>query len=274
MKSDWSRFGIEPKKGREGGLFSKWLNAQNTQLGGEHQKETTTEEPRRSIENKPIEPVEKNVSKARVLKWLIYLTFIIYVAFSYFHVPILTHLGEYLVVKHTPEQSDLIVCLMGRPIERALETARLYEEGFAPRIFVAREKRPEGTAFLQERGISYSETRQQILALLSKLGVPTSAFVTTEDFVDSTFSEAQEVAEVVREAGYKAVIIVTSPSHTRRAWLVFKKVLNKNNVHVTVVPSSFTGFNSRNWWKSEEYVQEVIIEYQKIIYYAFKYLWF
>jgi len=39
---------------------------------------------------------------------------------------------------------------------------------------------------------------------------------------------------------------------------------------IMMMPSQYTDFRPDNWWKKEKYVNEVIIEYQKLIYYTLK----
>ena len=69
------------------------------------------------------------------------------------------------------------------------------------------------------------------------------------------------------------MIVVTSPIHTRRAWLTFRRVMEKDGIRITMAPSPYSGFKPHEWWKTEKYVEGVIIEYQKLIFYALKYLW-
>ena len=65
----------------------------------------------------PIEPGKTAITKLNVVKWILFLLIIIYALVSFFQAPILTGIGKYLIVEHTPERSDLIVCLAGGNIE-------------------------------------------------------------------------------------------------------------------------------------------------------------
>ena len=58
----------------------------------------------------PLEPEGGKGGPLRLLKWIFFVFVVIYSLLSYFHAPILTRLGEYLIVKHSPQESDLIVC--------------------------------------------------------------------------------------------------------------------------------------------------------------------
>ena len=204
---------------------------------------------------------------------LFFLLAIIYVILSYYHAPILTGLGRYLIMEHTPEKSDLIVIMAGGNVERGLAVADAYQRGLAPRVFMAREVPPDGYALLKEREVDYPESVDLMRMLLEELGIPQSAFFTSDRPSKSTFEEAHLVREVVRKNGYSSLIVITTPYHCRRTWLSFRKVFEKDAVRVFMLPSSYSDFKPEDWWKKRRYLRDVIIEYQKLIYYRLKYLW-
>ena len=222
---------------------------------------------------KPIEPERKKTGRASLLKWLFFLFAIIYILLSYYHAPILMRLGRYLIVEHPAQKSDLIICLAGGNVDRGLAVADAYQKGLAPRIFMAREEPPDGYALLREKGASYPEGVDLMLTLLEDLGVPKSAFLTSDRPVKSTFEEAEIVKDLVKNGKFRSLILITSPTHSRRAWLTFRKVLEKNDVRLLVLPSPYSEFRPEDWWKKRRYLREVIIEYEKLVYYTLKYLW-
>ena len=222
---------------------------------------------------KPIEPERNRMGKAWVLKWLFFLLAVFYVILSYYRVPILTGLGSYLIVEHPPQKSDLIVGLAGGNVDRGLAVADAYGKGLAPLVFVAKEVPPDGYELLKERGVNYPESVDLMRMLLEGLGVPRSAFLTSDRPSKSTFEEANLVKDVVIRDGYRSLILITSPHHSRRAWLTFKKVLEENDVRLLMIPSPYSDYNPADWWKKRKYFREVIFEYQKLIYYRLKYLW-
>lgn len=224
-------------------------------------------------DSKPIEPERKKMGRVGLLKWLFFLLAILYIIFSYYHTPILTHLGRYLIVEHPPQRSDLIVCLAGGNVERGLAVADAYHKGLAPRIFMAREVPPDGYAILKERGVNYPESVDLMITLLEGQGIPRSAFLTSDRPANSTFGEAELVRELVMNSDYNSLIIITTPYHCRRVWLTFRKVFEKTDVRMLMRPSPYSDFNPGDWWKKRRYLREVIIEYQKLIYYTLKYLW-
>lgn len=271
--SAWSHVKINPHENPDPTRLLKKFRQQDPMSDAQSDELESSGQPGPGIENRPIEPERKKLTRPGIFKWIIFIMFIAYLLLSYFHAPILTRIGSYLIVQHPLEKADLVVCLMGRPVERGLEAAEVYSKGFAPQIIMAREELPEGYAVLGEKKVHYPESRDLLAMMLQGLGVPRSALFTSERFVGSTFDEAQAIRELVTKKRCSSLILVTSPTHTRRAWVTFKKVFEKDEVKIVVRPSQYTDFKPDDWWKTEKYVQEVIIEYQKLFYYAFRAIW-
>lgn len=222
------------------------------------------------LDDRPIEP-GRGGFRIGWIKGLFFLIFAVYLLVTAFHAPLLTALGRYLVVKHTPEKSDLIVWLAGGIVDRGLETADAYRKGLAPKLFIAREVLPDGYDRLTERDIYFPTSADLSAALLNDLGVPKSALIFSEDTVTSTWDEAQQVKKAVDLHGFKSIIIITSPPHTRRTWLTYKKVFDKDKIRIIVLPSQYSDFRPEDWWKKRRYTRDVIFEYQKLILYFFQY---
>lgn len=212
---------------------------------------------------------ERGPTRGKVFKWTVLGLIILYTVLAFYHVQILTGLGRYLVVEHTPSKSDLIVCLAGGNIERGLTAAECYQKGLAPRIFIAPEEPPDGLELLRSRSIQYPQSIDLFLDLLQKLGVPKSAVLVGEQPSGSTAEEARMVGELVGREGYRSIILVTSPTHTRRCLLTFRKILPEE-VRIQVVPSPYSKFKPEDWWKHRRYLREVLLEYQKLAYYHLK----
>ena len=221
----------------------------------------------------PIAPEGAKSTRVAYLKIIVFIFIILYGLISHFHAPLLTYLGDYLVLKQTPPKSDLIVCLAGGNVERGISAAEAYHEGMAPRIFITREDPPDGYRLLEERGLDYPESVDLLAMLLKDLGVPESAIIVNRQPVTTTYDEARLLRRVVGGKGYRSLIIVTSPTHTRRAWLIFKKVFEGTPVKIFVLATPYSQFDPKDWWRHRKYLREVVIEYQKLIFYTVKYLW-
>jgi len=218
----------------------------------------------------PVEPETASSNRLNRFKWMLFIAVFVYVALSYFHAPILTQVGKYLVVQHPVERSDLIVCLAGADVERALAGGDLFARGLAPKIFISRESLPDGLETLRQRGIDYPESIDRVMMILKGLGVPESALIRNDRPMESTFHEADAAAALVREKKYRSLILITSPTHSRRTWLTFRKALPDKEVRIAVLPTPYSQFRAEDWWKTRRYLREVILEYQKLIYYSVK----
>lgn len=223
-------------------------------------------------DSRPIEPESAKLTRPSLYRWILFLLVVLYMVFSYYRAPLLTRAGAYLIVRHEPQRSDLIVCLAGGGIERGLAAADAYHGGLAPRIFIAREELPDGYETLLSKGVHYPESREMTMMILRGLGVPDSALLTSDQIARSTMDEAGIVRSMAGKAGYGSLILITSPPHSRRCWLTFRKVFEKDKVRILSLPSTHSGYKAETWWKERRYQREVIIEYQKLLFYLLKYI--
>jgi uncharacterized SAM-binding protein YcdF (DUF218 family) len=103
-------------------------------------------------------------------------------------------------------------------------------------------------------------------------GIPGDVILSPAERVGSTIEEARLVRNFVLDRKFKSIIVVTSLMHSRRAYLTFKKISEDDDIKIISLPSHYQLFNPKDWWKKRNYTKELIIEYQKLIYYKFKYL--
>jgi hypothetical protein len=222
---------------------------------------------------RPIEPGSKRFKGPSIVKWVFFILVIAYMVISYYRLPILTALGNYLIFEHPLKKADLIVCTPGSPLEQSLMAAELYKRGLAPRIFIPEETPPDGLQILKEQGGRYPETSGLFISTLKSLNVPGSAFIVGKLAVDSIQEEAEEVREVVMGKEYRSIIIVTSPSRARLVYLIFKKVFDGEKLEIMISPSRYSDFKADNWWKRDKYRNEVVFECQKLFYHTIKNMW-
>jgi uncharacterized SAM-binding protein YcdF (DUF218 family) len=220
------------------------------------------------------EPTDKRKKRqgVSIMRWVIIILVIIYFLLSSYRVPILIKLGQYLIVEHKGKKADLIVCVAGGNVDRSLATVDVYRQGLAPYVFRAQEEKPDGLDYLKKQVKDYPTGFDLFKLATEGLGIPEKSILTSEERVDSTIDEATLIRKVVLERGFKSVIIITSLTHSRRAWLTFKKVFKDDDVAIISLPSHYQLFNPKDWWKKRKYAREVIIEYQKLIYYKIAYL--
>jgi uncharacterized SAM-binding protein YcdF (DUF218 family) len=181
--------------------------------------------------------------------------------------------GRWLVVTDPlPASADAIVVLAGSLRARSLEAARLYKSGIAPRVVVTREILPPGAVTLREAGVDLPDSDALTRTALAGLGVPPRAIVTLRRRAQSTASEARTIARWACARGLDSLVIVTSPSHTRRARLVLSRALGPD-VTLTMRPAPADSFAGDRWYRVRRDAKEVLSEWQKLAHHWLRERW-
>lgn len=103
--------------------------------------------------------------------------------------------------------------LQGQGLDRLLTGLALIKRGIAPLLIVTREERVFG-----DSTVNSSADQDSLIALAGVLN-----FVATP-LVASTHDEAMAVKRIADRSGWKRIVLVTSPYHTRRACATFEHV--------------------------------------------------
>jgi len=237
--------------------------------------EQTGETPRKTDELGLPESIDVKKKRRRpmlsIWKWIFFIIFILYFVITAYRIPLFIQLGEYLIVEHKPQKADLIVCLGGPGVGNSLAAIDVYQKGLAPYIFKAKALRPDGLDYVKSKIANYPTKFDLFTMIAEGFGIPAKAILSPGKMVGSTIEEASLVRAFVLDKGYKSVIVVTSLMHSRRAYLTLSRVFKDSEVKIISLPSHYQQFNPKDWWKKREYTKELIIEYQKLIYYKFKY---
>jgi len=214
----------------------------------------------------------EKVARFSIYKLLLFLFIALYFVVTFYRIPLLTALGRYLIVEHEPEKADVIVCLAGKNIERSLAVVDAYRKGLAPYIFMAKKSKPDGFDYLQERIKNYPADFDLFTLIMEGFQIPEKVILSQVDRVDNTLDEVRLVHKFVLERGFKSLIVITSLTHSRRAWLTFTKVFKDDGIKIISLPSHYQLFNPKDWWKKRKRIEDLILEYQKLIYYKIAYL--
>jgi hypothetical protein len=257
------------------GFLSEWMgpDAANEEGRAPSQPDTGTGMDPSSPENRPIEPEKSRFWGPGILKWVFFLLIVAYAVVSYYHVPILTAMGNYLILRHPTKAADLIVCTPGPPLEQGLTAADLYHQGLAPLIYIPREPPPAGLRTLLEKGGTYPETSELFIQVLKGMAVPESAWVVGIDPVDGVREEAEELGEWLQRGEVGSLIVVTPPWRARRTHTVFTRILGKKEGAILMAPSRYSDFQAHTWWQHDRYKDLVIIEYQRLFCDAVRGIW-
>jgi uncharacterized SAM-binding protein YcdF (DUF218 family) len=133
--------------------------------------------------------------------------------------PVTSWMAQGLVRRDPPGEADAIVVLASNiqkdgeltavALSRLVHGLELLAEGRAPRLVLTEIKPPAR---------SYAEPAR---ALMASLRVPGELIAVGP--VRDTRDEALAVKRLFAERGFKSLILVTSPTHTRRAALAFER---------------------------------------------------
>jgi uncharacterized SAM-binding protein YcdF (DUF218 family) len=182
----------------------------------------------------------------------------------YFGSPyLLTMVGRYLVTEQPVAKADLVLVLSGETLLRVPEGARIYHEGYAAKILLTKELKPRGLDDLLRLGIRFPESQESGISILEALHVPRSAILTIEERADSTRAEMQTVAGFLKSHPMKSMIMVTSKSHTTRAYKIFSTGLGPG-VRLIMHPVPNDPFDPTRWWHDRTDAKEVLHEYQAL----------
>jgi uncharacterized SAM-binding protein YcdF (DUF218 family) len=170
------------------------------------------------------------------------------------HSFILDRAGKLIYKKDELKPVDVIVVLAGEDNERVEYAVYLFREGWAKkdRIIMA-----GGPAVWKYSWASLMKEHAE------HLGVP-GKDILLEDKSRTTEEDAIYTKEILREGGYKSLILVTSPYHSKRAAVIFRKVLGKE-IKILSAPAEDSWFRFSDWWKRRRDRAAVFNEYSKFI---------
>jgi len=215
---------------------------------------------------------KKKVTKFAFYKVLLFIFIALYFVVTLYRIPLLTALGRYLIVEHEAEKADVIVCLAGKNVERSLAVVDAYRKGLAPYIFMAKKSKPDGFEYLTKKVRTYPADFDLFTSIMEGFQIPEKVILSPVDRVDNTLDEARLVHKFVLDRGFKSLILITSLTHSRRAWLTFTKVFKDDGIKIISLPSHYQLFNPKDWWRKRKCIKDLVLEYQKVVYYKIAYL--
>jgi uncharacterized SAM-binding protein YcdF (DUF218 family) len=177
------------------------------------------------------------------------------------HRSILGAIGAALVVEDPLEQADAIVVLAGGMPSRETKAAALYRDGWAPRVIISR---PPVTADLRElirTGIRPRDLQGDSRLVLEKHGVPSDRIVEVTETAATTEAELRLVHALAHERGYRRVILVTWPPHTRRVKVIWERETRRDRLDGRVVVAPIEDFSLDGWWRKRRVAEAVLHEY-------------
>lgn len=173
-----------------------------------------------------------------------------------------SHAGEYLSSPAaSPQRADVILALGGDNGDRIALAVKLYKQGLAPRIMLTG---MEG---------SYKETRPDYLSwrvlYLYSQNVPKEAII-LESAAGNSWEEAVNTLGLLRQHEWKRVLVVSDPPHMRRLDWSWGRVFRESGKEYVLVSTAPPWWDAAHWWRHEQAMPFVLMEYIKLAYYILK----
>jgi uncharacterized SAM-binding protein YcdF (DUF218 family) len=165
--------------------------------------------------------------------------------------------GRWLDSEDPLEKAQAIAVLSGRMPLRAIEAAKLYREGYAPKVWLTRSVEPGAT--LDNFGIAFLGEDSYNKQVLLHESVPADAIRVLDPPIVNTADEIIAISKALGQENGQSVIIVTSKVHTRRTRILWRK-LNSGNGRAIVRGASADPFEPGKWWKTTRDALDVIRE--------------
>ena len=197
---------------------------------------------------------------------------VIFLSISFY---IVHHAGSFLVLDDQPDNTDIMVVLMGSTGDRMLQAYDLYSAGISDKVllvntFVA------GNDILAERGVHLKSNTEIAKEIGVALGIEPNALIIIPGSAQSTREEADAVRNYIQSnENISNILLISSSYHTRRARLIFNRAFSRleSPVDVYVKPSEYSGFNHRQWYRERESAKRVMMEYTRLIHFLLRDRW-
>lgn len=176
------------------------------------------------------------------------------------HRPLLRSVGAALVVEDRLEPADAIVVLAGGTPFREAGAAALFRQGLAPRVVISRHALTEREQALIALGIRAVDDQGESRLALEKLGVPPDRIVAVQEPASITESELYLVGRLASAQGYRRVILVTSPWHTRRVRAAWIRQAPPG-IPALMAAARPPEFPVDDWWRRRRFAEDVLHEY-------------
>lgn len=182
---------------------------------------------------------------------------------------VLPPLARWLDVSEALRPVHYVLVLNGDPETRPFAAAALVRAGLAREVLLTRQLLAMESSTVQ-RGTMLSELEITKKVLLIR-GVPDNAIRVLPGEITSTVDEARELASFLETRPHTTVAVVTNNFHTRRARMIFAKMLGESASRVSFIGVPRDGAEEDSWWRTSHGCTVHLSEYCKLPYYWVRY---
>ncbi len=176
--------------------------------------------------------------------------------------------GGRIVTREDPlKKADAIYVLAGSWVQRWMEGADLYLEGFAPHIVLSNGTFDEGERELKRRGIRFPGPGELSRAvMIDQLKIPAEAIEVIGESLDNTAQEAAAIKSFVTRKHWRSLIVITDRASTRRAGFALRRELGPD-VEIIMRAPRLDSFPPDGWWRTRANFRTVFYEFPKFVAY-------
>lgn len=180
----------------------------------------------------------------------------------------LANLGRFMAPQDPLQKSDAIFVFAGTLVERPMEAADLYKEGWAPRIVITRAVTEQAFFSLKRRGVQFPSDADLNRTVLKQLGVPDSAVIEPDRIHDNTAQELATLHELVVRYQWHRVILVSSKYHLRRIRFAAWRDFRGTQVQLLLRGSRYDPSTPDRWWQRRSDIRWILEEVPKLAAYV------
>src|SRR5215471_2420253 len=198
---------------------------------------------------------------------LLFVVSAVVISVASFRNQILRSAGWALVLRDQPIKSaDIIVVSMEADGNGVLEASDLVKSGLASRVAVFSFTVPPDPADreLIRRGIPHDDRGIFEARQLSMLGIKKIEQIPLTAV--GSESETDVLPGWCDEHGYRAIVVVTSPDHSRRIARLLQRSMKGHSTKLIVRAGHHALFDPDHWWESHDGVRTEVEEFEKLLF--------
>jgi len=177
--------------------------------------------------------------------------------------PLLRGAGRTLIAEDPLSRADAIVLTLDVGAAGVLEASDLVRAGFATRVAVFADAPTAVDTEFARRGFKVEGNSAIWLRILRNLGVSERERIQVAQ--NGTHAESEVLPRWCGDNGVHAVIVVTSPDHSRRVRRTLRRTMAGQPVQVMVRPARFSAFDPDQWWLTQDGLRIGLVEGEKLI---------
>jgi hypothetical protein len=212
----------------------------------------------------PEEDFRKMISRQqryRIASLLVLLSLLV-IAVPAIRQSILQAAGKALVVTEHASSADIIVISGEADGAGELEASDLIHSGVAPKVAVFAYAPDEIQNEFVRRGAPYEDSATRSIRRLKALGVENIVLI--PGYVRGTQNEGPLLTRWCDQQGFRSIIVVGVPDHTRRLRRVLRRNFKGHRTMVVVCSARHAVFDPDRWWKSRDGIRTEIGESEKL----------